>query len=264
MHLASHNVKEFWNTAWATQKTGWKEWERLASFTHVLSAFLRCAGLLPAEEQTEEGSQKGDLHEAVIRFLEGKTVFVPLCGDSTILPYIVSCRARHVIGVDLSDEALTRQRQVNFPDLIFKTTKLDSAKGSTGKVEMHEVTTGDCRITLFYGDLMELPLFKEYSETAVDFVFDRAAMMAIPPDLRSVYVKTVTSVLRPSAGVAYERMVRKIPQQRDWGPPFMVAMDEVLQMFRQYTGRDYKATLTMTHELEDNFRSEWYAILPQR
>ncbi|RNF06091.1 thiopurine S-methyltransferase [Trypanosoma conorhini] len=263
MKLGSHNVKEFWANAWATHNTGWKTWEQLASFTRILTAFLHGAGFLSAEEQAEAERQKEGAYGAVSRFLAGKTAFVPLCGDSAALAYMVGCRVKHVVAVDLSEEALTTQRQVKFPDLQFQTTRLEPAEGATEGIEVHEATMDGSRITLFQGDLMQLPRFKAYCELEVDFLFDCASMMAIPAGLRGAYVKAVTSVLRPSSVVAYQQAVRRLPEERDWGPPFMVDMDEVLQLYRQYTGREYKATPVLNLDVEGKLYPQWYAILPQ-
>ncbi|EKG07537.1 hypothetical protein TCSYLVIO_001336 [Trypanosoma cruzi] len=256
MHLGTHNVKEFWTTVWKTRNTGWRLGERSAPFTRILFAFLKGAGILSEEEL------KKDPYDAVLCFLAGKTVFAPLCGDSAIISYMVGCRVKRIVGVDLSEQALSLQCQVNFPNVSFKTTRLDPVEGTTGDFVVHEASVGDSRVTFFQGDLLQLPCFKAYSELKVEFMYDRASMMAIPPDIRGAYVQAVTRVFRANTTVAYERMVRVLPEERHWGPPFMVDMDEVLQMYRESTGREYRATRVLADEMEGTLCPEWYAIVP--
>ncbi|ORC92291.1 thiopurine S-methyltransferase [Trypanosoma theileri] len=265
MRLGTHNVAEFWTEAWMTNNTGWKMGERCGPFTRNLYGYLQAAGLVAAEKQGENESveEASKRHEAVRSFLAKKTVMVPLCGDSAVLSYMVDCGVRHVIGADLNDHALNLQREKNFKNACFRTRTLDRVAGVAEKVVVHEATDGESRITLFHGDIIKLPCFDDYKNLKVDFMYDRAAMMAIPPDLHKAYVQAVTKVLTPTAGVAYERMLRLIPEERTWGPPFMVDMEEVLQMYKEATGREYASVLILEDSLDDTRRPEWYAILPK-
>ncbi|KAH9601739.1 TPMT family [Trypanosoma melophagium] len=267
MCLGSHNVSEFWSNAWMTNNTGWKMGERCAPFTRNLYAFLQGAGLVAAEKPRENESNEdtSKKHEAVRCFLAKKTVLVPLCGDSAVLSYMVDCGVRHVVGADLNDQALTlqREREKNFKHLSFESKILDIVAGVADTVVMHEATFGESRVTLFHGDIIKLPYFDAYNTLKVDFMYDRAAMMAIPPELRKAYVQAVTKVLTPTAGVAYERMVSVLPEERNWGPPFMVDMENVLQMYKEATGREYASVLVLADDVDSTSQPEWYATRPR-
>ncbi|KEG13718.1 thiopurine S-methyltransferase [Trypanosoma grayi] len=262
MHLTSKNVAEFWNEVWSMNNTGWKFGERGAPFTRILYAYLQGAGVVATDDGSKADANEEVKYDAVRRFLTEKTVLVPLCGDSEVLPYMVGCGAAHVIGADLSEQALHTQRVVNFANFHFHSKRLERVDGATREVTVHEATDGGRRVTLFHGDITELPLFTAYTTLKVDFMYDRAAMMAVPPDLRPAYVRAVTKVLGANAGVAYERVVRLLPEEQNFGPPFMVDMEEVRRLYREATGRDYAAVLVLTFMVEGPRHPEWYALLP--
>lgn len=138
---------------------------------------------------------------AALDLPEGSHVLVPLCGASPDLRRLADLGHR-VTGVELSPIACARF----FDD--------------QGWIP-HRTTVGPYtawtahRVTLYQGDILALP-----ATEAVDAVYDRAATIALPPDVRARYARTVTDALRPGARGLIITIVD--PDRGDAGPPFSV------------------------------------------
>lgn len=140
------------------------------------------------------------------------SVFVPLCGKSKDLIWLAE-QVEHVIGIELSKKAI---------DDFFSENKL------TPSIIQHErfIEYRYANLTLLCGDLFQL--------TAADLtghhlVYDRASLIAFPPEMRSSYVKKLDEILPNKA----QRLLITVdyPQHEMNGPPFSVPPDEVHQHF---------------------------------
>lgn len=245
--LDAHNAKTFWNAAWEHDFTGWRNAEQQPFFTRNLYVYACNAPGAPAGQalpmpcvidkaENDAKLYNGVAEEVVVtQYLRGKAVLVPLCGDTPALRYLADHGARLVIGADLAPEGLRRQREAHFGEVAFSATNLPLPGG--GEVMLYEGFKDGCTVHLYQGDFLALATLPAFCDTKVDFVYDRASMMAMHPSMREAYVKTVAAVLTPEAGLMVERPVRDAGDVE--GPPFTFFAEQVHALYEAATGREY-------------------------
>jgi thiopurine S-methyltransferase len=137
---------------------------------------------------------------------------VPLCGKSEDLRWLAQ-RGHDVVGVELSLIA----------------AKAFAAEQGMIFAETHEppftVLRGQ-KITYYIGDFFE---FSRAKEGGFSLFYDRAALIALPPEMRPAYAAHLTSLLEPGGqglliGLEYD------PSEMH-GPPFAVPEGEVRRLF---------------------------------
>lgn len=138
----------------------------------------------------------------------GSQVFVPMCGKSRDMLWLAA-RGHSIVGVELAPVAV----EAFFADAEIPYTML-----THGALTLYASE----RIRIFCGDAFAL--------TAQDLVgtagvFDRGALVALPPPLRARYVEHVLDVL--PVGTATLLLTIEYEQARVSGPPFAVLPDEV-------------------------------------
>jgi thiopurine S-methyltransferase len=149
-----------------------------------------------------------DLH--VVR---GSEVFVPLCGKSLDMLWLRE-QEYFVLGVELSPIAVQ---------------EFFSEKGQTPQRVHSEkfasyIAGGIC---LSCGDFFDLG--KE-DMAQVGAVYDRASLVALPPEMRERYARHLVSIL-PS-GTQILLITFDYPQAEMSGPPFAVSVAEVEALYR--------------------------------
>ncbi|VXB76425.1 Thiopurine S-methyltransferase [Luteimonas sp. 9C] len=135
-------------------------------------------------------------------------VFVPLCGKSLDMLWLAE-RGHRVLGVELSELAV---RQF-FDERGLVPATHETAAGVHFVAGAYELIVGDA--------------FALQADALADCtaVYDRAALIALPPDLRSVYAATAWR--RLPAGCRGLLVTLEYPQAQKAGPPFSVEADEV-------------------------------------
>lgn len=103
--------------------------------------------------------------------MKGSRVFVPLCGKSLDILWLAQ-QGHHVIGVELSPVAVKA---------FFKENDLKPVKQRQGNFTLWK----NGRISILCGDYFSL---KKKDLGRIDTVYDRAAITALPEDLRKQYV----------------------------------------------------------------------------
>ena len=162
------------------------------------------------QAETEPLLQK---HWPALDVAEGATVFVPLCGKSLDMVWLAG-QGHRVIGAELSQIAIDDF----FADLEIEPETRREA-GFTVK------TAGPYE--LWCGDIFELAA----SVTrGVAGIYDRAALIALPPDMRRAYAEKLTELAHGAAKsllitLEYDQSVLS-------GPPFSVWGDEVERLFQ--------------------------------
>lgn len=138
----------------------------------------------------------------------GARVFVPLCGKSLDMPWLAA-RGHAVLGVELSPIAV---------DAFFDEQGLVPAVRETRYGRHHVAGPYE----LIVGDAFALD-----ADALRDCagVFDRAALIALPPELRRPYLADLYAAL--PAQCAGLLVTLDYPQHEKSGPPFSVPDDEV-------------------------------------
>lgn len=136
------------------------------------------------------------------------TVLVPLCGKTHDLHALVA-RGHTVTGVELSAAAC---------DAVFAEHGLTPTLDTWGPY----VRRRHGALTVLEGDFFALT-------GQWDAVWDRAALIALPPDMRPRYVAHLRTLLGPGAHVLLVTL--DYPQAERAGPPFSVPADEVRSLW---------------------------------
>ncbi len=138
-------------------------------------------------------------------------VFVPLCGKTIDLAWLMA-QGFSVVGVELSELAIVQ---------LFEELQIEPDVESVGNLKRYHASN----IDVFVGDLFELS-----SDLLghVDAIYDRAALVALPPNMRIQYAKHLTSVTSnaPQFAITFE-----YDQQVMDGPPFSIPEKEVRQHY---------------------------------
>lgn len=148
-----------------------------------------------------------------LRLAPGSMVFVPLCGKSRDMLWLRQ-QGHAVLGVELSIVAA----QAFFTE-----------SGLIPHCVMHDQFTSlkACDIDILCGDFFDLHAI---DLTKISAVYDRAALIALPPEMRKRYVDHLLHIL-PS-GVHILLITLDYPAHEMPGPPFPVTIDEVTALYR--------------------------------
>lgn len=140
------------------------------------------------------------------------TVFVPLCGKSLDMVWLAE-QGLQVLGVELSRLALTHffEQQQLTPRI---TRQQDFEHWQAGPY------------TLLCGDFFQLTAAQLQ---AVNAVYDRAALVALPASLRQQYSAALQNLLPASAPILLQTF--EYDQAQMDGPPFSVDAAEVQTLF---------------------------------
>lgn len=141
-------------------------------------------------------------------------VFVPLCGKAHDLLWLAA-RGHRVLGVEVSDLAA---------DAFISENRLDAQRYDLGAFQRLDV--GD--IVLLVGDYFNL---EPRQLDDVGAVYDRASLIALPPDQRPRYVQKLAELLTP--GTRSLLITIDYDPSRMKGPPFAVSDAEVHALYRQ-------------------------------
>jgi len=142
----------------------------------------------------------------------GDTVFVPLCGKSQDMVYLLG-QGFKVIGVELSYLAIEQ---------FFDENNLAYSVHRLGQFILYK---GD-NINLYCGDYFALDASMLDQVVAV---YDRAALIALPINLRAKYAQHFYSIISNNCRVLL--LTLNYPQSQISGPPFAVDEDEVVSLF---------------------------------
>ena len=143
----------------------------------------------------------------------GSRVFVPLCGKSNDMLWLLAQRYE-VIGVELSPLAV----QAFFAENDLSTTTRRQDKFSVSETDGLRIYCGD------FFDLTADDL------AGVNAVYDRASLVALPPEMRVAYAAHMQYLLEP--GTKTLLVAFDYSQHEMQGPPFSVQAQEVQALYR--------------------------------
>lgn len=166
----------------------------------------------------------------------GSRVFVPLCGKSSDMLWLLA-QGYEVVGVELSALAV---------EAFFKKNDILCQTRSAGQLQVYEADG----LSIYCGDFFDLTATEI---TGVSAVFDRAALIALPPDMRAAYVAHLRRMLPP--GTQTLLVAFDYPQHEMEGPPFSVSEDEVRQRYADHCRIELLGTLDIL-ERESRFRDK--------
>lgn len=142
----------------------------------------------------------------------GEPVFVPLCGKSLDMLWLAE-QGHSVVGNELSELAV---------DAFWEELGVSPEREALGAFERSSAES----VKLLQGDFFAL------SSDAIDqagLVFDRASLIALPPEMRKRYVQHMHEIL--PAGSRILLLTLEKDDNVEGGPPFNVSVDEVKELY---------------------------------
>lgn len=169
-------------------------------------------------------------HHTILFQQKTPTLFVPLCGKTLDMWWLHEQGAQ-IIGVDLVRKALEDYCAEQSIEAIEESTEhsLFMLKGNDH--------------TLIHGDIFDVTQ-KEIGH--VDGIFDRAALVALPLELRQRYATHCLSVLKPGGKILL--ITYDSPVKDDQGPPFPVRKGTIEALYSNASSCTQIDEVTMTPE----------------
>ena len=153
-----------------------------------------------------------DTYFKELSLTKSSRVFVPLCGKTLDIAWLLSNGYR-VAGVELVEMAIEQ---------LFTELRVEPKISETGEVKHYSAKN----IDIFVGNIFDV---SSKMLGRVDAVYDRAALVALPEDMRNRYTTHLMEITdkAPQLLVSYE-----YDQNVMAGPPFSVSNEEVNQHYR--------------------------------
>ena len=141
----------------------------------------------------------------------GQRVFLPLCGKTLDIDWLSQADFQ-VVGSELSEKAVSE---------VFDRLGLEPVITTQGALTSYSTKN----LVLVAGDFFDISASQLGT---VDAVYDRAALVALPKDMRARYSEHLSKITSAASQLlicfAYD-------QSRMHGPPFSVEEDEVAQLY---------------------------------
>ena len=189
-------------------------------------------------ERGEIGFHEKQANQFLVKYFKelslakGSRVFVPLCGKTLDIAWLLSHGYR-VVGVELSEIAVKQ---------LFEGLGVEPKISDVGSIQRYRAQN----IDIFLGDLFQVT---REMLGPVDAIYDRAALVALPKEMRDRYTEHLVQISdnAPQLVIAYE-----YDQSVVSGPPFSVSNDEVR---RHYTD-SYNLTLLASSDVPGGLKGK--------
>lgn len=172
-------------------------------------------------EKEEIGFHEKAVNAYLIRYWhelhveQGRSVFVPLCGKSVDMQWLRE-QGHPVLGVELSEIAARAFFSEN-----------GYTPKHAGNEKFKQYVANDIRILC--GDFFDL---NRGDLAGINAVYDRASMVALPPEMRVRYVQHLVDILPPTAKILL--VTFDYPQHEMPGPPFALSSAEVESLYSKH------------------------------
>jgi len=151
-------------------------------------------------------------HWPALNAAKGATVFVPLAGKSLDMAWLAS-QGHRVIGAELSELAVDQFFTENGLVPALRTVRSFKVKSADG-------------IEIWCGDFFAL---SRDDLPALDAAYDRAALVAMPPELQPRYAAKMAELM--PAGTPTLLIGLDYDPQEMQGPPFNIAQSRVRELY---------------------------------
>jgi thiopurine S-methyltransferase len=169
-------------------------------------------------------------HAAALALGDDARVFVPLCGKTRDIPWLLA-RGYRVAGAELSAIAVGQ---------LFADLGVEPRVERAGPLMRYSAPGVD----IFQGDLFDL---SARALGAVDAIYDRAALVALPAPIRDRYTATLVDLTEAAPQLL---ICLEYDQAAMGGPPFSVTADEVRRLY----GGTYDVNMLETGPLAGGLR----------
>ena len=169
-------------------------------------------------EKNEITFHEGEANPALVKYIKelslakGSRVFIPLCGKTLDIAWLLS-KGYRVAGAELSKKAIEE---------LFSGLGVKLKISASGKVSHYSAEN----IDIFVSNIFDV---SKKMLGSVDAIYDRAALVALPEEIRHRYAKHLMEITdqAPQLLITYE-----YDQTLQEGPPFSVSNEEVNQHYK--------------------------------
>lgn len=169
-------------------------------------------------QRNEIGFHNSEVHPLLLRYWptlalpDDARVLVPMAGKSLDVLWL-SEQGFSVAAAELSRLAA---------DAFFAEHNWPARKTERAR----HVVYSHGQLEFWVGDFFAL---RDENLPAFDAVYDRAALIALPPEMRKRYADTLAALLKP--GAQYLLISLEYPDDRPNGPPFAIGGEEIARLF---------------------------------
>jgi len=193
-------------------------------------------------EERQLGFHEGEVntmleaHLGQLGLAAGARIFLPLCGKTRDIAWLLD-QGHPVVGIELSEVAVKE---------LFEELDVVPQVHDAGALKCYQADGLD----IFVGDLFDLT-----ADTlgAVDAIYDRAALVALPAPMRARYAPHLVSL---TGGAPQLLVTFEYDQALLEGPPFSVPGDEVNALYADA----YTVESLQIEDIEGGFKGRVAAI----
>jgi len=192
--------------------------------------------------KNEIGFHQSDIHPMLVKHWSALTqprnhVLVPLCGKSRDMHWLQH-QGLEVVGSELSEIAM----QDFIEDCEVSFTSRTVASFTSHKAVGYHLIVGD-----FFA-------LNKNQIGSIDCVYDRAALVALPQDMRDQYVEKLKDLLAPNTEILL--ITFSYDQSKREGPPFSIDAAEVERLYSSWCQITQLETVATNELGEDNPTTE--------
>jgi thiopurine S-methyltransferase len=183
------------------------------------------------------GFHKSEAHPLLVEHLSrlalarGSRVFIPLCGKTRDIAWLLS-EGYRVAGAELSEIAIQQ---------LFEELGAEPRVEGLGQLKVYRAEG----IDIFVGDIFQLT---QETLGPVHGLFDRGALVALPPEVRIAYAK---HLIKCTASAPQLLVTFLYDQSEMPGPPFSISETEVAQRYQDA----YQLSLLASDDLQGGFEN---------
>ncbi len=175
-------------------------------------------------------------HLSVLQLKTNDHVFVPLCGKTHDVGWLLN-QGYRVTGIELNESAV---------QALFESLSLTPNVSETPSLKQYQAGP----LTVWVGDVF---LLTAEQLGSVQASYDRAALVALPPDMRKSY----TQHLQLITGGAQQLLITfDYDQNAMAGPPHSVPAEEV----NKHYANSYQLNLLISETMEDKLKGRVEAV----
>ncbi len=190
-------------------------------------------------QENKIGFHESDTNPLLVRHFDalslsdGARVFIPLCGKTLDIHWLLA-KGYRVVGAELVETAIQQ---------LFGELGVAASITETGPFRRYSAEN----IDIFVGDFFNL---SKDILGIVDAIYDRAALVALPEDMRKRYIAQLMKITdkAPQLLLSFEYDQSLVP-----GPPFSVGPDEV----HEYYEGHYTVTLAELVVLQGGLKGKF-------
>jgi len=176
-------------------------------------------------------------HLSTLGLRSGARLFLPLCGKTLDIHWLLK-QGFQVVGVELVETAVEE---------LFNELKQTPEISESGKLKLFRAEN----IEIYVGNIFDLG---SEEMRAVDGVYDRAALVALPEKMRRRYADQVTAL---TGGAPQLLITFEYDQAEMEGPPFSISRQVLNRLYgetyeiERLTGRNYERFETMCSKVSE-------------